>query len=157
MADAADSKSAVRKGVWVRIPPRAPPLSSKDALPSCILRGREWAPWSQNGHGSFAESVSWPQFRSARRPRNVTASGRPPHPDDDKVALPCVEIAASARRHGIADEDMRHALRNPILVLDVDELVMVIGADRSGRLLEVGVRDGDRIVHAMYAREKFLR
>jgi hypothetical protein len=68
-----------------------------------------------------------------------------------------VEIAASARRHGIADEDMRHALRNPILVLDVDELVMVIGADRSGRLLEVGVRDGDRIVHAMYAREKFLR
>ena len=24
MADAADSKSAVRKGVWVRIPPRAP-------------------------------------------------------------------------------------------------------------------------------------
>jgi hypothetical protein len=24
MADAADSKSAVRKGVWVRLPPRAP-------------------------------------------------------------------------------------------------------------------------------------
>gem|GEM_PF-1968380 len=28
MADAADSKSAVRKGVWVQVPPRAPnPLS----------------------------------------------------------------------------------------------------------------------------------
>ena len=70
-------------------------------------------------------------------------------------------IAASARKRGIADEDLLHAYRNPIRIWDLDErLRMYIGADLTGRLLEVGVstRTGEpRIVHAMWAREKFLR
>jgi len=67
---------------------------------------------------------------------------------------------ASARKHGIPDSDMLHAYRHPIRVFDMDGLTMLIGADDSGRLLEVGVAVADAvefIVHAMPAREKFLR
>ena len=67
-------------------------------------------------------------------------------------------ILASARRHRISD--MLHAYRNPIRVFDLDDLVMLIGADESGRLLEIGVATGegvDFIVHAMKARPRFLR
>ena len=65
-----------------------------------------------------------------------------------------------ARRHGVTDEDMRHAYRNPARVYWQDDLIMIIGADRSGRLLEVGVLvDEDEmievIVHAMPARRRF--
>ncbi len=69
-------------------------------------------------------------------------------------------ILASARKHGISDKDMLHAYRNPIRVFQLEELVMLIGADDSGRLLEVGVVAGegvDFIVHAMEARPRFLR
>ena len=55
---------------------------------------------------------------------------------------------------------MMHALRNPIRVETLDEgFTMFIGPDRSGKLLEVGVIDGDSgpvIVHAMSARPKHL-
>jgi hypothetical protein len=40
-------------------------------------------------------------------------------------------ILASARKHGISDNDMLHAYRNPIRVFDLDDLVMLIGADKS--------------------------
>ncbi len=69
-------------------------------------------------------------------------------------------VLASARKHGILDADMLHAFRHPIRVFDADGLTMLIGADDSGRMLEVGVAVGDGvefIVHAMPAREKFLR
>lgn len=69
-------------------------------------------------------------------------------------------VLASARKHGVPDDDMLHAYRNPIRVLGLDDLTMLIGADDSGRMLEVGVAEGDGvefIVHAMPAREKFLR
>ncbi len=70
------------------------------------------------------------------------------------------DIAPSARRHGIDDDDMRHALRNPILVTELDEdLTMFTGPARDGTPLKVGVadgRDGPVIVHAMRARPKFL-
>ena len=56
---------------------------------------------------------------------------------------------------------MLHALDHPIRVFDLDDgFTMVVGADRTGRLLEVGVVEGDYalvVVHAMPAREKFLR
>ena len=67
---------------------------------------------------------------------------------------------ASARRHGVEDDDMLHAYRNPGRVIRLDDLVMLIGADRTGRLVEVGVASAEGvelIVHAMPAREKFLR
>ena len=68
-------------------------------------------------------------------------------------------ILASARRHGIRDENMLHAYRNPIRVFEVDDLIMLIGPDESATLLEIGVAHGegiDFIVHAMAARPKFL-
>jgi GNAT superfamily N-acetyltransferase len=71
-----------------------------------------------------------------------------------------VEIRPSARRHGISDEDMRHAVEHAIRVVPVGDVDMFIGGDRTGRLLEVGVvyeDDGARIIHAMPARDKFLR
>ena len=69
-------------------------------------------------------------------------------------------ILASARRYGIADEDMLHAYRNPIRVFELDDdLTMLIGPDRSAQLLEVGVATAEGlafIVHAMVARARFL-
>jgi hypothetical protein len=71
------------------------------------------------------------------------------------------DIAPSARRHGVADDDMRHALRNPVSVDYLDEgLTMLVGPRRDGELLEIGVVDGDHgpvIVHADRARPKYLR
>lgn len=69
-------------------------------------------------------------------------------------------IVATARKHGVNDDDMLHAYRNPIRVFDLDDLVMLIGADEAGRPLEIGVVSGDGvefIVHAMPARQRFLR
>jgi len=65
-----------------------------------------------------------------------------------------------ARKHGIDDNDMLHAYRNPIRVFELDDLVMLIGADESGQMLEIGVAAAEGIefiVHAMPARDKFLR
>jgi hypothetical protein len=66
-------------------------------------------------------------------------------------------VLASARKHGILDDEMLHAYCHPIRVFDLDGLIMLIGANDSGRLLEVGLAVGDGvefIVHAMPAREK---
>mgnify|MGYP006326680653 FL=1 len=69
-------------------------------------------------------------------------------------------ILASARRHGITDDDMLHAYRNPIRVFELDDdLTMLIGSDQSAQLLEVGVAAAEGlefIVHAMPARARFL-
>jgi hypothetical protein len=64
-------------------------------------------------------------------------------------------ILASARKHGIADEDMLHAYRNAIRVFDLDDLTLIIGAGRPGEPRETGVAAAesiDFIVHAMSAR-----
>ena len=70
-------------------------------------------------------------------------------------------LAPSAHRHGIDEDDTLHAFRNPIRAIDLDDgLTMLIGPDRSGALLEVGVvdsEDGPVIVHSMFARPGFLR
>jgi hypothetical protein len=73
-----------------------------------------------------------------------------------------VEIADSARKHGIRDEDMLHAIRHPARVVPGDGRDLVIGADRAGRLLEVVVLDDDPdeepiVIHAMPLRPKFDR
>ena len=69
-------------------------------------------------------------------------------------------ILASARRHGVSDDDMVHAYLHPLRVFQANSLTMLIGADRAGRLLEIGVASAegiDFIVHAMPARPRFLR
>jgi hypothetical protein len=73
-----------------------------------------------------------------------------------------VEIADSARKHGIRDEDMLHAIRHPARVVPSEGRDLVIGADRAGRLLEVVVLDDDPdeepiVIHAMPLRPKFHR
>ena len=69
-------------------------------------------------------------------------------------------ILASARRHGVSDDDMLQAYQHPIRVFGVNGFVMLIGADQAGRVLEIGVASAeglDFIVHAMPARPRFLR
>lgn len=68
-------------------------------------------------------------------------------------------ILASARKHGVDDDDILHAYRNPIRAFEVDDMMMLIGADNAGRILEVGVATAegiDFVVHAMAARPRFL-
>lgn len=83
---------------------------------------------------------------------------------DDKV--PCdvwkdPVVAPSAHRQGLDDDAIPHAFRNPIRSEDLDEgMTMLIGPDRAGNLIEVGVvgsEEGPVIVHAMSARPKYLR
>jgi hypothetical protein len=69
-------------------------------------------------------------------------------------------ILDSARKHGITDDDMLHAYRNPIRLFATNDLVMLIGSGRSGQMLEIGVAAAEGvefIVHAMAARPRFLR
>ena len=63
----------------------------------------------------------------------------------------------SAWKHGLAREDIDHALSNPVTVHYFDGYVIIVGPSRSGHLIEVGVNDDDFVFHAMSAREKFLR
>ena len=68
-------------------------------------------------------------------------------------------VLESARKHEVSDDDMLHAYRNPIRFFDLEDLVMLIGPDRSARLIEIGVDRSEGIefiVHAMAARAKFL-
>lgn len=83
----------------------------------------------------------------------------PNHRHQGKLTSVDPVILASARKHGISDEDMLHAYRHPIRVFDLDDLAMLIGSDSSARLLEIGVAEAEGIeftVHAMAARPKFL-
>lgn len=70
-------------------------------------------------------------------------------------------IAPSALKHGLSDEEILHAYRNPRPVWDLgDGFAMIVGPDAAAIFLEVGYVDGQTavvIVHAMHAREKFLR
>ncbi len=72
-----------------------------------------------------------------------------------------MDIEASARKHGVNDDDMLHALRHHWRAFETDDpaVTMFIGPSTSTAPLEVGVvtdADGVAIIHAMPAREKFL-
>ncbi len=71
-----------------------------------------------------------------------------------------MRIGEPARKHGIAEEDIGHAIRNAVRWITMDDdLTMLIGPTCDGALLEVGVLDldGDDVVviHAMALRPKF--
>ncbi len=72
-----------------------------------------------------------------------------------------MEIAQSARRHGVADQEILAAVSVPLRVVrQSGDRVLVIGADTTGRLLEVVVLDPDDdpvAIHAMPLRPKFYR
>lgn len=73
-----------------------------------------------------------------------------------------VRIAESARRHGVQDDDMLHALRNANAYTPVDDdFMMLCGPDRTGTLIEVGVlsihTDSPCVIHAYKpCREQYL-
>ncbi len=70
-------------------------------------------------------------------------------------------IAASAYKHGVEADDIRHAYRNPIRAWDLGEgFTMLIGANQAAVIFEIGYVEAAEavvIVHAMRARGKFLR
>jgi hypothetical protein len=70
-------------------------------------------------------------------------------------------LAKSALKHGVDESDIVHAYRNPIRIWDLgDGFTMMVGANAAGISFEVGYIQGDTavvVVHAMHAREKFLR
>ncbi len=73
-----------------------------------------------------------------------------------------MRISESARKHGVDDEDIVHAWENAIRYVeydyDGDERLLVIGADRHGRMLELVAVPADeptRIIHADRLRPKF--
>jgi hypothetical protein len=73
-----------------------------------------------------------------------------------------VEIHSSARKHGIADEDIEHAIRHALAIDDQDDDTrLYLGPARSGGLLEVVtiVRDSgsELVIHAMKMRPKYRR
>lgn len=73
-----------------------------------------------------------------------------------------MRIGGPARKHGVADADIWHAVRNAMrrVLLD-DDLGMLIGPASDGALLEVGVLDIDGedpvVIHAQPLRPKFHR
>ncbi len=53
-----------------------------------------------------------------------------------------VEILPSARKHGIPDDDIRHAIDNAMAAItrpEQPDFTMLIGSDTTTRILEIGV------------------
>jgi hypothetical protein len=72
----------------------------------------------------------------------------------------CPREDRRARKHGVAEEDIWHAVRTALRKIDMDDdLTMLIGPARDGTPLELGVLDisGEDpvIVHAIRLRPKF--
>jgi uncharacterized DUF497 family protein len=81
------------------------------------------------------------------------------HHHDDQM-----DFTSSAERHGIAHEDVLHAIRNVVVFREQhdseDDRMLVIGPNRTGRLLEVIVvpsRAPARVIHADVLRAKFYK
>jgi hypothetical protein len=73
-----------------------------------------------------------------------------------------VDIEASARKHGVTEEDMLHALRHHWRAFETGDpaVTMFIGPSTTAEPLEVGVvtdEEGTAIIHAMRTRPKFLK
>lgn len=73
-----------------------------------------------------------------------------------------MEIHPSARRHGIADEDIEHAVAHAMTIDDQeDDTRLYLGPARSADLLEVVTivrADGSELaIHAMNMRSKYQR
>jgi hypothetical protein len=70
-----------------------------------------------------------------------------------------VEIHPSARKHGVADDDIHHAVEQPLTGRELDEHRMLwLGPDRAGNLLEIIVLYLDHraiAIHAMKMRSKY--
>ena len=73
-----------------------------------------------------------------------------------------MRIGKPARKHGVIDADILHAVRTAMCKAVIDEdLTMLIGPASDGALLEIGLLDIDGddpvVIHAMPLRKKFYR
>ena len=74
-----------------------------------------------------------------------------------------MEILRSALRHGVAEGDIEHALRNAVVVDEVaDDPIrfLVLGPDGAGNLMELIVLDrpqGPAVIHAMAMSARYRR
>jgi hypothetical protein len=73
-----------------------------------------------------------------------------------------VDIHPSARKHGVADEDIQHAAANAMAIEDQDDDTrLYLGPARNAELLEVVslLRDdgSELAIHAMHMRSKYER
>lgn len=75
-----------------------------------------------------------------------------------------MEIQESARKHGIGDDDIVHAVEHALAVYDIgddDEPIrsLHLGPDRAGNLLEIVVLELDDgrwlVIHAMRMRRRY--
>ncbi len=71
-----------------------------------------------------------------------------------------LEIHSSARRHGIADDDITHAVDHDVFAGEQDDgKVLYLGPDRAGNILEVvtveRAGDSELVIHAMRMRRRF--
>ncbi|MBV8196357.1 MAG: hypothetical protein JOY80_12625 [Candidatus Dormibacteraeota bacterium] len=71
-----------------------------------------------------------------------------------------MEIYESARKHGVRNEDVVHAIENALFIGDQDDgSALYLGPDRAGNLLEVVsvVRDdgSEIVIHAMRMRPSY--
>jgi hypothetical protein len=73
-----------------------------------------------------------------------------------------MEVHPSARKHGIADEDIYHAVEHAMAIDNQDEDIrLYLGPSRSAALLEIVAiarEDGSELaIHAMPMRAKYQR
>lgn len=77
-----------------------------------------------------------------------------------------MDIHESARRHGVSDEDVRHAVEHAVAMVDLDmesdrPKMFLVGSDRAGNMVEVIVlllaEDRELAIHAMPLRKKYYR
>ena len=73
-----------------------------------------------------------------------------------------VEIRPSARKHGVADEDIHHAHDHALREVELDEdRWLVLGPDRAANIIELIVyitdQGQERAVHAMSATKENLK
>lgn len=71
-----------------------------------------------------------------------------------------MEIYQSARKHGVSDDDIVHAIEHAVIAAEQDDgKVLYLGPDRAGNLLEVVAvarEDGNEVViHAMAMRRVY--
>lgn len=116
-----------------------------------MCRGNSRVP--QNGLSDLAHRAyiarhtlgheNWPNFTSSTYVDNVM-----------------LWIEESAYRHGASEEEIIHALSNPLRHFELDEMIMITGPDFAGNVLEIGVVESPEylvVIHAMKARKEFLR
>ncbi len=74
-----------------------------------------------------------------------------------------MEIHSSARRHGVDDLDIHHAVAHSMAIEDIGEdpdRWLVVGPDRADNLLELVVlvdQRGEIVIHAMALRPKYRK